>query len=1156
MIQRDTRNYLIHRVRLINFHNFVDETIELRNGGHLFLLGDNASGKTTVLDAIHYALTAGREMELNSAARVAGARAEGRRMQGVILRYNVGAGAMNPPDAVSYVALEVLGRQGRPTTVGIGMSVRAMDQRIDRWGVIRECSLEDIPFLIEDGGQRRPSTFKEMKQFFGKGSGFYATMTAYQREVAHRFFGGQDAFSGVCHLLSMGKAYREIVSHSSDYHELFKALLPEPKTDLFERLIDALKGLEESTAELEHLEQRFEYLSGLLELVEGIGDLKDRHAMLEWLRLRMTCRDLDRKIARDGAAKEKREMRLAETETALARCREAQTHEEKRLADFKGVDSTGLIGKEKDLTVDLDETNVRAKEARARLKVAQKSLAATEKAVVSGRERLVSTVRKFQVDLTRRNATLPFSLTELTAALEDVARNGAPETCIAAIPVGLFRGKASAALREPEQLLAVTRHQLAEHERTAAALTADIKALEQRDEAVPALPGFKAACELLRKAMITAAPLYAGLEWQPGLKAAVIAAVEEFIGEDILATLLVAPEEYDVARETLFARHADIRLATGTEDVELPDWIRANFDITNSDPCALRCLAVEMAARRGPKVNPMGAGQVLLFRDHERRLGGRAPYLIGRLQRQQAQERLIREKRAALEGVRRQIRELQKKSKAQDKLIEALNGFRSDLDSRTDECTVLGQELRGQVQAQEHGVKEVDSCRQHVESLNDQVKRLDQRLRDLRGIIAKQGLDKLEGKIKRSQNKLDSLRRQEAELHKESGRLDNQLSGLEQRLERDGIQREDVLRQLHEQAEAIVQLHPEVTDVADYVLRDCGGRQIKTADALQREFSSCDQTVALHRGELRERLKHPEYSALYAFSYDEDENRLMDRRSRTIAELAAFQKQAIDEQREVINERTYQLFRKIIMEGLLTFLKAQVLQLNEMIKRINKLLADRQFGTSFYRFQLKEVDKYKRLLEIIKTSNPFDNKGEDELRTFFEDHKDEIFSTEINAVPDVLDYRNWYHYDMRVHMLDQDGVLMDRRTKSIGSGGEQAVPNYLLILTVSHFLFSGHGVHLKGLIFDEAFYGIDAGRRDQIMGFANDLGLQLFVASPDQDGVKQEVSYSTTLLVVKDESHDIHLYPYHWVNPEAEKQMGLLPEFQVDEEPVAFGEEL
>lgn len=92
---KDFQTYTIRRVRLVNFHNFQNETIEIKNGGHLFLLGDNASGKTTILDAVHYVLSAGRFMEFNSAARVAGRGAGGRRPQGIVMRYNVDTGPLN-----------------------------------------------------------------------------------------------------------------------------------------------------------------------------------------------------------------------------------------------------------------------------------------------------------------------------------------------------------------------------------------------------------------------------------------------------------------------------------------------------------------------------------------------------------------------------------------------------------------------------------------------------------------------------------------------------------------------------------------------------------------------------------------------------------------------------------------------------------------------------------------------------------------------------------------------------------------------------------------------------------------------------------------------------------------------------------------------------
>lgn len=242
------------------------------------------------------------------------------------------------------------------------------------------------------------------------------------------------------------------------------------------------------------------------------------------------------------------------------------------------------------------------------------------------------------------------------------------------------------------------------------------------------------------------------------------------------------------------------------------------------------------------------------------------------------------------------------------------------------------------------------------------------------------------------------------------------------------------------------------------------------------------------------------------------------------------------------------------MTDLMQYLRGHVGELDQMIRRINSLLRDRSFGGQRYSFKIRPIEQYKRLIHIIKKFSPFDPTAEKELGEFFADHRDAIIATEVGNIPEELDYRNWYRYEMEVATIGDEGKVMDRRNKSIGSGGEQAVPNYLLILTIAHFMYRGKNTRVHSLLFDEAFYGIDAGRRDQILGFATDLGLQLFIASPDQDGVRREVRHSTTLLVKKDINYDIHLYPFHWRNP-SNRQMDLFGN-EKDEKPVLFDEEL
>ena len=133
-MKRET--YRITAVRVVEFHNLGTTTIELPEGGHLFLLGDNGSGKTTILDAIHLVLTAKREMEFNSAARVAGAKdSGGRTIQGIVLRYNAVTGRPARETGISYAAVELKSDSGKICSLAIGLSAEGMDVAFGSWVV-------------------------------------------------------------------------------------------------------------------------------------------------------------------------------------------------------------------------------------------------------------------------------------------------------------------------------------------------------------------------------------------------------------------------------------------------------------------------------------------------------------------------------------------------------------------------------------------------------------------------------------------------------------------------------------------------------------------------------------------------------------------------------------------------------------------------------------------------------------------------------------------------------------------------------------------------------------------------------------------------------------------------------------------------------------
>lgn len=89
------------RVRLINWHNFVDNTIDFKTV--TYLIGVNAVGKTTILDAIRYCLTTNRNFN------AAGNKRSKRSLQGSVHQKQRADNVyLRPGHTVSYIGIEFL----------------------------------------------------------------------------------------------------------------------------------------------------------------------------------------------------------------------------------------------------------------------------------------------------------------------------------------------------------------------------------------------------------------------------------------------------------------------------------------------------------------------------------------------------------------------------------------------------------------------------------------------------------------------------------------------------------------------------------------------------------------------------------------------------------------------------------------------------------------------------------------------------------------------------------------------------------------------------------------------------------------------------------------------------------------------------------------
>lgn len=1146
--------YLIRSIRLINFHNFTDETIDLNDGGHLFLLGDNGCGKTTILDAVHYVLTAGMSMEWNSAARMSGSKRDGRRVQGIILRYNLDTGVMNKNGAISYVVLEIIGRHGKPLTIGMGMSTTSLDERIKFWGIIRECPLSDVQFLIEEDARLRPATRQEFKDSLGRSRGFINNQKNYRREIGDRLFGGEESYLDICRFLAMGKAYREISAGAADYHALFKRLLPEPRTAIFTQIIEALRTLDESQTILDDFERKLIWLQQLHSQIELIAHHREAMQRYDWLGGRFSIKTLSDEQQRVEGKVEQTRLHLLNSQGELAKLESLDRDLEERLDTLKTKDTGGLVMHEKRVQADIaKQKTILAKETEE-FKKQNVSLTASEKLLTQQRDDFSKKMARFLPALTSHATRLPFSVGTLQQELDVIHRNHndflprdfdirgwLTQSDDRLHSVNLDLGRL---LDKEQQLL----EEIEKQEKR-------VDALHGQGEIYPDLPQYEECLQAMQQKMLTPKPLYLGLEWLQTVKKKQQQYIEECIGEDILATLFFRETDYPQAR-IVAVRYAGIRISRESKIAEdLPDWMRPVFDIQHSDPHCLRCLAMEMeTSGLQPRISLVDGEPLLGFRGHERAMSGRSSRLIGGESRKQALAAEIRSIGKLLKDLARERRLLLSEKKELTEKQEILSAFKTFLQDEIQELQRISHKEQ-EARQQRNSFREL--CRQQQHRSDESTRELNRLAllqKELADRISGAGLANLERRIKKLKNEKAKNGSLIQNINQRIGGDERDISQLQERLKAVGAKLKEFKESLKQIEEKLRQLLPNVDDIAHYVLKSKKGQQFKSREAIEKERTHSEVEAKSGSNMIREKVNDAEFGGAFRFLYEEKENKLYDYRQQSLPDIISHQSTTLAEQQEVISEDTRKLFNQIIMTDLLDYLRDHVGDLDRMVRRINRRLGERSFGGQRYRFRLRAINQFKRLIHIITKKTSFDPAAEKEMEAFFADNRDSIITTEAGSIPEELDYRNWYKYELEVSSIGEKGVVMDRRTKAIGSGGEQAVPNYLLILTIAHFMYRSRKIRLHTLLFDEAFYGIDAGRRDQLLGFATDLGLQLFIASPDQDGVRREVKHSTTLLVKKDTNFDVHLYPFHWQN-RSKQQMDLFSKPEPEKE-VAFEEEL
>lgn len=146
----------LKKIKLINWHIFANNTIAIE--GNTLITGENACGKSTLMDAIYFVLSGGDKRNFNKAASEGGQRTIETYVRGKIGSEN--NTFLRPEnDIVSYIALEYGDKKnGKPLVLGVAIELFSSEPK-PNFFLINDHEIEEGDYLKN----KKALTFKEFK---------------------------------------------------------------------------------------------------------------------------------------------------------------------------------------------------------------------------------------------------------------------------------------------------------------------------------------------------------------------------------------------------------------------------------------------------------------------------------------------------------------------------------------------------------------------------------------------------------------------------------------------------------------------------------------------------------------------------------------------------------------------------------------------------------------------------------------------------------------------------------------------------------------------------------------------------------------------------------------------------------------------------------
>jgi|GEM_PF-3434248 energy-coupling factor transporter ATP-binding protein EcfA2 len=1135
-VTKMSKPFTLKRIRLINFHNFVNETISVN--GHLFLIGGNGSGKTTVLDAVHFVLTAGRNMELNSAARMAGQpRRFGRKIQGVFLRYDLEKGARNAANTIGYAVLEFENPDGKKNCIGCGALAISMESVPDIWGFEVSGSLDDIELFRQENDGSYPLNQQELS---ARGQCRVYNRDRYINFIAGKFFASTSAYRDTMNLIAAGKSYRELVSRFQDQSELFRELLPPPDEEDYQRIRDSLKDIDNIQQQLEDQKTLIAALRNVQSQRDNVLEQREKEGRIKYL---LACHSLDKAKKFCDEQKDLLKKNEAELQILNEKLKANVLEKQKSEIELAGLKNSDAF-KNSVLLNNLENQLLERRNNCSNMRGLCEEARTSRKKLATDKDKLGQNICDYWQQL--ESCYLKFQdYCNFEEAFDK-------ELFAKELKVYYCRWIERLKLKRSELV-----NRIGELKIRIEAIEKEMKILEKRilqmrsqEEAVPPAPGYLELAELLNQEKIEYLPFYRLIEPTDQLSDGLARVIEELVGPENLCAVFAVGNSHSRARAAVLAKPYNIPVidcSPYSQQVPAspPSGIRQFLDFDDSFDHAAERFAAELLDR----YHYYDSDQAFEKSDHQfcvsrsglirqqsavRKVCCEVNRFIGSAARARAQLKKIEDLEIEINANNQQVIELRTARDAEigrQKEIERdfedindlhpdrLMGFETQLRETDDKMKLAHQKIK-RFEAEiadlelkiDANVNEIEVCKKALSGLNIEKDRA--RIAELEELcprLEKESVE-LNRRLGSSQERQIKITGDIQSSQQHEGRCSSTLNVAIKELQR---------------------LKPELEDdqIHKYVFITRGGQQFKPEN-LENNLHEAGREFA----RMQERLKNTLLNDTmlqknYGFSLD-DETFAVVSNGRGLNEITLEREVEREKTSGILNEKNRVLFEELIINHIVRKLWQEEDSLKKTIEGMNRLLSGLKFGNTVYHFSMNLRKEFKEFRELVHQYADYNTESKKNLQQFFEAHK-LVLIREGADLPDFLDYRKWHDIVLTAKTINDNtgsandkGVTLSRRVLSLGSGGEQSVPNYILLLSLARVHLEHTGSKIRILLMDEAFYGIDAQRRDELLGFADSLGLNLVVAHPDLDGVTDKLARTTTLLVEKTAAGDVYIGEY------------------------------